>query len=665
MNVTPTIEKQLTNSTSDYRLPLTIYDVGSCPKFTISYNRSTNHLNTQYHTVKVNVSNDPTGQFKALLNQSLITCHLNEMVIPNITNDDDEIICEFTENKSNYSLNGVTLSPFNYFSIAINNVSLEFDNKTDHYIPEYYNGCYAKQQSNAECVNCFWDDGEYRYYCRWCSGNNICTEMQEHCDVRQMKNNSYSELKPIKNVQIQCPAVKIDSIEPTYGPWTGGTKINIVIHNHKILSENKPMIKVMVAGSRCLLPTVAKDGITITCTISPSNLKKLAEGPVEVMYVSKKDEPLPSLTLLSNQTFYFVEPEIISVRPLCGSVTGGTQLNIRGNFLNAGDTLKVYVRENISCVITSHTQNDVTCVTGASDSPATGKVKLEFDNYLNKYVPNTLFQYTGKPTVDGGQTFKGIASGGTRLPVYGRYFTCIENPLIHVSYNGIRHTSGCQVQNDTYMVCTTPTINRPIPNSIMNLSFGFQADFDKKILQLETPLGSSNYFLYPDPVYRYFEIDSDRTVTIYGLHMDQGYHLSNDLSIQLQKSTVMCNVTSVNSKRIVCQPSQPSSGGGSSNVGPELTGIAHDEIVVTLGNLVYDVKRKPTFHNSRLHLTVCLISITIISLVITIVVAIVYCMKIALMTSTQQTEMQSLCEHLRSTASVTIEPKDGGTHEKD
>lgn len=658
----------MTDSTGVRRLPLMIYDVGSCPKFSISYNRSVNHL-TLYHTIKVNVSNDPTEQFKALLNQSLVTCHLNEMEFLDMTNGNNQITCKFAENQSNYSLNGVTPLGFNYFSITINNVSLKFDNKADHYI-SVYNDCYAKQQLNDECVNCFWDDDKnYRYYCRWCSANDKCTGLRQYCDVRQMKNNSYSEPKSIENVQIQCPAIQIESIEPTYGPCKGGTTVRIVVSNNKMLSEHK-MTKVTVAGSRCLLPTLSQDGITITCTISPINSSQLNEGPVEVMYVSNKDtkpyESLPALTLQSKQTFYFVDPEIINVRPLCGSMAGGTKLNIRGNFLNAGNTLKVNVRENISCAITSHTQNDVTCVTGPSGSPSMGKVKLEFDNYLNKYVPNTLFRYTGDPAVDGGQTFKGIASGGTQLPVWGRYFTCIENPLIYVSYNGIRHTSGCNVHNDTYMVCKTPTINRPAPNTVMSLLFGFQADFDDKILQLQPPQNSASYLLYPDPVYIDFNTDGDRTVTIYGLHMDQGYHLPSDLSIRLQESTVVCNVTSVKSKRIVCQtPSQPSPGGGSSSVGPELAGVAHDGIVVTLGNLVYDVKRKPTFRSSRLHLTVFLISITIISLVITIVVAIVYCLKIALMTSSQQTEMQSLCEHINSTVSVTIATKEEENIEKD
>lgn len=638
--------------TGDGRLPLTVYDLESCPKFSVDYFKRTNGMN-EYHAATVNVSNNPTGEFRALLHRGPVTCQLNRIEFPAVVNDGGErIACQTTVNKTEfYSRASSSSTTVLYFSVVVNGVPLEFDNREDHYVSAHYNGCdAAKQQQQretkapaAECVNCSWDDNRYRYYCRWCPQDQVCAGLYQQCDVRELRNTSYPVT--VHNVLVRCPSVRIISFEPKYGPSAGGTTVRINVSNHcKTLSENKLPV-VTVAGSRCLLPTTSKDGTTITCTITAINSSVLNEGPVEVMYTSQKSASLPGLTVQSDQPFYFVDPEIDNVRPACGPATGGTELTIRGNFLKAGNTLKVYVRENITCAVTEHTQNYVTCTTGGSGQPTTGTVKLEFDNNLSKYASGPPFEYVGVPTVDGGQTFAGIASGGTRILVRGRYFGCIENPLFHVTHNGISYLSSCRVLNDTYMACASPKISRSVPRStVVTLEhFGFQANFDKNLLSLRPPPGSPGYRLYPDPVFTDFETLNDgRTVIINGLHLNEGYYLPDDLSVRLQRSAVACNVTSVRSRRIVCHTTSLKRGGGDESA------ATVNGIIVTVGNLVYDVKQKLTFRTGPTRLTWFLIGITVVSLGITCVVAIVYCFKIALMASNQPNEMQSLCEHHRN-----------------
>lgn len=637
--------------------PLMVYSVLSCPVYSVNYTKKTD-IESVTHTVKLNVSNDPTGAFAVLLNRSSVTCELLEKSFPAaITADGGQIACEIREHTTpENATDGAAVSDrarpsVVYFAVIVDGVPLEFDNLTDHYMTVYHNSCDAGQRSNAaECVNCVWEDDERRrYYCRWCPRNNVCTGLYQHCDVRKPNNGSYVPDHAVDNVNVRCPAIRIDSISPVYGPWAGGTTMRIVVSNHRTIAENK-LIKVTVAGYRCLLPTASADGTTVECTISAVNSSRLDDGPVEVTYVSDHDKSVPALTLRSDQTFYFVDPEITNVRPNCGNVSGGTEITIRGNFLNAGNRLKVFVRENIPCAITSHGHNDVTCVTGAVDSPGAGRVKLEFDHYLNKYVPYPVFEYTSDPTLDDNQTFSGIASGGTRLPVRGRHFSCIQNPLMFVVYKAMRHTGVCRVHNDTYMVCTTPRVNRPAPRSVTRLQYGFQADFDKHIVTLN----STGYVLYPDPVYTDFDTDDgdgDRTLTINGQHLDRGYQLTDDLSVRLRGSGTACNVSSVESRRVVCrlQPTRALARGAGS-----MADVEHDAIVVSVGsNLIYDVKRKFVNRNHSMILTVVFGGITVVSLIITLVVAVVYCTKIALMASSQHpTEMQSLCEQLQSTATI-------------
>lgn len=647
------------NSTNDpYDSPgqsqLEIQDNGSCPTFNVNY---TKLVSKEYmlQVVQVDVNNDTSavGYLTDLLNQSRIDCYLNGKTFVGVTaKDGHQILCNTTDTKTEYDRRmSITDQPsaITYFSASMNGVPMEFNRVQDHYLAVYrIDECHANvPPSESKCVSCFWDDDVYRYYCRLCIQNDDCTGQYEYCDIRWLGN--FTLANSVDNVRVRCPDVRIESVDPLYAPWAGGTTVRITVTNNKVLFRNKVVV-VTVAGHRCLLPTITTDGTQISCMIAPTNSSQLNDGPVEVSYVSDLTESsLPVLTLQSDQTFYFVDPEISSVQPTCGRMAGGTLLTIRGNFLNAGNTAKAFIGENVTCEITARDQNSVTCVTGSSKTPAVGDVRLEFDTYLKKYAAQSvLFEYTGEPAVDANQTFRGIAMGGTRLPVRGRYFKCIEHPFVHVSYMGIQHTGTCNVMNDTYMECRSPTINRPAPYMVMDLKFGFQADFDKSILKLLPPPGSPDYQLFPDPIYLDFQTDrTGRIVTINGLHLNQGYHLSDDLSIRLRNSTIACNITAVKSQRIVCRapialrPSSPSLKHGNGNR------TNHDILVVSFGDkLVYEVRRKIplSYRNSPLNLTILFSGITIVSLIITFIVAVVYCMRIALLSSTQQTEMQSLCE---------------------
>ncbi|CAI6350940.1 unnamed protein product [Macrosiphum euphorbiae] len=663
-NDTAATEKQLLEDPGDdgHHHPPTkpVREAGSCPRLTVYYQKETN-LTKSNRTVTVKVSNDPTGTLRVLLERGVVYCHLNEMKYPGkVESGGRQITCE-----SNYleSVNSSLLSMV-YFATSMNGVPLAFDDKSDHYldftVPR--NACVTQNQlgPSDECKVCLWDDDVYRYYCQWCPKSNPCTGSYQQCDVRRL--DDLRHVAQVQDVLIKCPEVRIESIYPLYGSWAGGTEIRIVISNHRTLSENKVTV-IKVADSRCLLPTVSMDGKAVTCTISPTNTSVLNQGPVEVTYRSEENKLLPTFTLRSNQSFYFVEPVITSVWPLCGPTTGGTKITIRGRFMDAGNTVRVYMRENITCEVQSRTTNEVICITGASNSTATSAVRIEFDHYLNKYVHDPPFVYTSTPALDGGQTFRGIASGGTRLPVLGQNFACIHNPLVHVSYNGIQYTGGCVVENNTYLLCTAPTINRPAPHQVTALKFGFQADYNNTIVKMQPPTGTPDYTLYPDPVYIDFDTDG-RTVNVYGLNMDQGYDHDADLTVLFHNTGVACNVTSVEQDRIVCRPPKQLSfkdHGGRSSEGQLMIDdyeddedqlpavLVNDEIIVTVGNLVYEVKRKPQTrrYSSPLRVnTIIFGGIALVSLIITIVAAVVYCMKIAMTISNQQTEMRSLCKHL-------------------
>lgn len=602
----------------------------SCPTLSVSYEDRAAGPRSEL-AIRVKVSNDSGDRLRQVLRNNTLTCRLDGLESA-ATMDGDDIVCTVDRSRAGPP------SSVLYLLVRFGDVELQFDQVQNHYvIARPQPACQGRAE---DCASCFWDDEgdgghRSRYYCKWCSRNDRCTGLYQHCDVRDLRDPSVPRSTPSAvRVNHACRDARIQWIEPAYGPWAGGTTIRVSVKHHQTLAENR-FTMVTVAGRRCLLPTVStKDDGLITCTISPANATALEEGPVEVTYVPK-DESLPRFTLSSEQMFYFVDPEVVSVRPACGRVTGGTVVTVRGNFLNAGSAVRVFVNENVTCAVREVTQNEVECVTNGTVRPAVGRVRLEFDGYLTKYAPHPhQFRYVDNPSVDAGQTFRGIAAGGTRVSVRGRNLECVQNPFIYVRYKGLRLTSACQVINDTYMECRTPKINRPMPpRSAKSLPFGFQADFDKQILMLVPP-DAAEYALSPDPVISDYESDGE-TVVINGLNLDHGY-LPGDLSIRLPDlADPYCNVTEVTARRIVCTLVQPKS-----------SGAYRAAILVVVGkNLEYEVKRKSAVHHTGpFSLSMFLGGITLVSLIITVVVSVIYCMKIVLMASNSQTEMESLCK---------------------
>jgi hypothetical protein len=70
--------------------------------------------------------------------------------------------------------------------------------------------------------------------------------------------------------------------------------------------------------------------------------------------------------------------------------------------------------------------------------------------------------------------------------------------------------------------------------------------------------------------------------------------------------------------------------------------------------MAYEVKRNPKRPIKAVHLTVIFSGVAIVLLVVTITIAFVYCLKIAMKASHRQTEMQSLSEHCGYTGATFV-----------
>jgi len=274
------------------------------------------------------------------------------------------------------------------------------------------------------------------------------------------------------------------------------------------------------------------------------------------------------------------------VSPTCGPLSGGTPLTIAGEHLDTGTAVRVVVGNDTACTAVVRSPERISCSTGAAEVPTDGAVRVVFDGGLTlqaQAADRQSFAYIGNPVLDASQPLAGIVSGGTAVPVRGRHFSCARNTTMVVRLqNGTVHQTVCQIHNDTFMVCQSPTLNvDDLPTRHMDMNITAAEVGDAKTIpigELELELqvaydGGSivklrpdhgvampRYHLYEDPVLEVFGTDG-HAVTVIGQNLDWGYGQDqfNDTVVWLLMDDDLathtaCDVTSVNRHRIVCVP---------------------------------------------------------------------------------------------------------------
>lgn len=380
-----------------------------------------------------------------------------------------------------------------------------------------------------------------KFQCGWCNGVNKC-ESQDNCKT---PNVWFSQNRA-------CPNPEIHSFTPHSGPWEGGTKITIVGAN---LGRKISDIKgVDIAGTYCEpIPELYVKTKEIVCTALGPGDDVPREGPVVVKIAEYRG--------VSNVNYSFVNPVINSIEPAYGPQSGGTLLQINGEYLDAGSDIKVYIDDS-PCYIISISQSRVQCKTSLSHIAKLGTVRINFDN-ATRVLNSPKFEYVENPIVFSVGTRlsseehpRGTPSGGTSIKVLGRNFRAIQSPKIYVYYNNRLFTGPCnKVDYDTELSCESPKIEGIVfsdEEQPLQLEYGFDMDDVESVQIVSKKLGA--FVLYPDPIYETFEgvkqLKSDY-LTINGDNLDR-VSSSNDIEVRIGNKN--CNVTSLSRHQLTCRP---------------------------------------------------------------------------------------------------------------
>ncbi|XP_014811301.1 PREDICTED: plexin-A4 [Calidris pugnax] len=338
------------------------------------------------------------------------------------------------------------------------------------------------------CGLCLKADPDFE--CGWCEGQNQCT-LKQHCPAQDSQ---WLELSSTKG---KCTNPKITDINPVTGPREGGTKVTIRGENLG-LEFRDIASHVKVAGVECK-PLVEGyiPAEQIVCEMGEAKPSQHA-GFVEICVAECK----PEFMARSSQLYYFMTLTLSDLKPKRGPVSGGTQVTITGNNLNAGSNVIVTFGRQ-PCLFYRRSTKHIVCNTTASDE-GFEKVKVSVRVDKAKIHQELQYEYVEDPTILRIEPEWSIFSGNTPIAVWGTHLDLIQNPQIRAKHGGKEHVNNCEVQNSTEMTCQAPALAVD-PNHQSELAerpeeFGFILDNVQSLLILN----KTNFTYYPNPIFEVF-----------------------------------------------------------------------------------------------------------------------------------------------------------------
>ena len=188
-----------------------------------------------------------------------------------------------------------------------------------------------------------------------------------------------------------CPNPSVTEFSPEYGPWEGGT--NITIHGVNLGKNFEDISRgVMVAGMACapyehLYERTSK----IVCKVDGPGTREKRRGPIIVKVANFRGE--------SANDYEFIDPVISDIEPRHGPMSGGTQVKMKGEYLNAGSHVEATIGD-LPCKITKARKNHAICITSGSSRTDKYDVKMIFDHGKARVLEKKRFEYVEDPKQD-------------------------------------------------------------------------------------------------------------------------------------------------------------------------------------------------------------------------------------------------------------------------
>ncbi|XP_071961209.1 hepatocyte growth factor receptor-like [Antedon mediterranea] len=390
----------------------------------------------------------------------------------------------------------------------------------------------------------------------------------------------------------------IYEISPLSGPLGGGTELIISGDNLGVgVNMTRGTHAINLPGGVICTPIPEKSELHVITCITAA-VDEPTKGIVTVSINVNSDLIPYTITgiALSEMTFSYVDPNIEGFNPPYGPISGGTNLQIYGSDLTAGNSRLIKIG-GMECTIISEVETMATCITeGIPEMVSTSsEINIVFDTYTSKYSTEQ-YHYIDDPVITNMNPKISILSGGLPLNVYGSNLHIIMEPKIIVTvYLGTEYqeyNSPCTTNsNGTQMTCISPDISRSQVETPTEVDIAFILDNVDNAMQImnttandtETDFDILQMTYVTDPIYYQFEDknsvrqlkDNTYPLEIMGNHLNLAA-TRDDVQVKVDEQA--CNVTQLTNTVLTCQP-------------PHFDQDTTEEhpVTVTVGNLRYEV----------------------------------------------------------------------------
>jgi len=216
-------------------------------------------------------------------------------------------------------------------------------------------------------------------------------------------------LLPLMRAAVATSALRpvVNSINPTSGPATGGTKVTI---NGKNFTGNATVS----------FGSIAATWVTINSGTSITTTAPAGSGTVDVTVTT----PGGTSNKNSADKFTYVPaPVVSSISPTSGPATGGTTVTINGSYLDGA--ISVYFGSPSQAAKIIYDSNTRITATSPGENPGTVRVHVTTTGGAsdpNDNGQNDQYTYIAAPTVTGVTPNQGPLAGGTTVTITGANF---------------------------------------------------------------------------------------------------------------------------------------------------------------------------------------------------------------------------------------------------
>ncbi|MGH0157268.1 UNVERIFIED_CONTAM: hypothetical protein FKN15_033323 [Acipenser sinensis] len=256
----------------------------------------------------------------------------------------------------------------------------------------------------------------------------------------------------------------LNELFPETGPRQGGTKLTIIGENLGLKFRD---IQSGVRVGKVPCNPIEAEYISaeqIVCEVGDATGYRAQEVHVEVCV----RDCSPDYKAVSPKPFTFVTPNFYRVNPPRGPLSGGTQITIEGNHLNAGSTITANIGLH-PCRFVRRSAKEIVCVTPAGQVPGGAPVMVNI-NWAELRNPEVKYNYTDDPTILRIEPEWSIASGGTSLTITGTNLATIKEPKIRAKYGTAESFNSVLVVNGTgFNFFPNPVFEQLSPSGTLEL----------------------------------------------------------------------------------------------------------------------------------------------------------------------------------------------------